>query len=205
MRAPIGRTAWRFSLAVVSTALGLLLTVAFPDLLAPMRLFFLWAAVLVTAVVAGTGPAVVALALSLFGASTLFFEPVGSIRMAAVDVLRLALFALLAGGISIAVGMRRSAQERAAELSRELRRRELRYRTLVEAAPGPQAVWTATPDGRIEWSDRWMEITGLTREDVEAGRGMEVVHPDDAARTWERWKNALQRRTLRGRDPRPRR
>ena len=74
------RTAGRYSIAVVATVGALLLTAALPDLMAPMRLFFLWVAVLLTAVLAGLGPAILAIALSVLGAVFVLFEPVGSAR-----------------------------------------------------------------------------------------------------------------------------
>jgi signal transduction histidine kinase len=107
------RTAARYSLAVLTTAVAIVLTVAFPELLAPMRLFFLWCAVLTTAVVAGTGPGLLATALALVGAVLFVFPPYESTMLAnPLDVLRLALFALFAGGLSIVGGRIRELAER---------------------------------------------------------------------------------------------
>ena len=184
------RTAARYSLAFATVAVALGLTYALADVLAPMRLFFLWFAVLTTAMVAGTAPALVATALSMLGAMFFVFEPLGSLAVRApLDVVRLALFALFAGGISVAVGRTRDLQSR-------LRASELRYRTLVESTPVAQAVWTAAPDGEIRWADNWAAITGQPREELERGGGMATVHPDDAARTWHRWRDALANGTL---------
>ncbi|HEX8170302.1 MAG TPA: ATP-binding protein [Thermoanaerobaculia bacterium] len=192
MRAPL-----RYLIAAASTAAAFALTSALGDFLAPMRLFFFWCAILLTAVAAGTGPAIVALALSLLGAAYLVFHPIGSIAVAQrVDVLRMAMFALFSAGISVAVGLRRRAEERAAVLTGRMRYNELRYRTLVEATPLPQAVWSAQPDGKIAWSDEWLTITGLTREEVDRGEAMKVIHPDDAPRTIERWELAVSKETF---------
>lgn len=84
----------------------------------------------------------------------------------------------------------RRALERERDRSvEELSKAELRYRTLVEATPTPQAVWTASPDGVIEVSDQWLEITGESSEQFDGIRTS--VHPDDAGRMAERWKGAL--------------
>src|SRR5688572_8015538 len=80
-----------------------------------MRLFFLWAAVLICAVVGGMGPALLAVVLSLIGVRLFIF---GSTT--ATEMTRMALFALFAGGISYAVGLRRRAEDRAAALSAKL-------------------------------------------------------------------------------------
>ncbi|MFP5248184.1 MAG: ATP-binding protein [Thermoanaerobaculia bacterium] len=171
----------RYGFAVLTISVAIVLTSALADLLAPMRLFFLWVGVLITAVVAGAGPGLLAILLSVLAAAYLVFAPIGSFAVAGTeDFLRLTLFATFATAISLAVGVRRRAEQRA-ELS------EQRYRTLVEATPVPQAVWTATPDGRIQWTDRWRRITGQTRTD----EGLRNVHPDDAARTAERWQAAV--------------
>ena len=182
------KPAFRYAFAVVATLVAWSLTWVLPGLLAPMRLFFFWGAVLVTAVVAGLGPAAVAIALSLAGAMSMI-APTG--EFSRVDALRLSMFTVFCGGISLAVGLRRRAEHRAATLADEVRLNELRYRTLVEATPVQQAVFTATPEGRVHWPDSWLEITGLTRADVEGTGGLRVVHPDDTMRTWDRWQHAL--------------
>jgi PAS domain S-box-containing protein len=190
------KVAARYAMAVAMTAFAVLLTNALPGLLSPMRFFFFWCAVLITAVVAGSGPALVAVALSVFAAAYFLFAPFGSVIVQGADVVRLLLFASFAGGVSLAVAGRRAAVEGAAALGVRLRESELRYRTLVEAAPGPQAVWTATADGRIQWSDEWCAITGRTRYELESGDSMRIIHPDDRDRTWEKWTTSLREATL---------
>ncbi|HEU4886430.1 MAG TPA: ATP-binding protein [Thermoanaerobaculia bacterium] len=113
--------ATRYLIAVAVTVVALLLTGALPGFLAPMRLFFLWCAVLITAVLGGLGPALLAVAISLIGAAYFIFGPQGSLHVSGADVVRLVLFALFAGGISYAVGLRQRAEERAAALSAKLR------------------------------------------------------------------------------------
>ncbi|HEY0142578.1 MAG TPA: ATP-binding protein [Thermoanaerobaculia bacterium] len=182
----------RYGVAVVSVGIAVALTRAWPELVAPMRLFFFWCAVLVSAVVGGMGPAILAIVLSLFGAAFAVFEPIGSLAVyTPLDLVRMALFALFSGGVSAVAALRRRAQQRAVALAERLADSERRYRTIVEATPVPQAIWRATAEGKIEWSDAWMAITGQTREEVERGGGMSVVHAEDVARTYHRWQEAL--------------
>jgi signal transduction histidine kinase len=102
----------RYAVAVAATIVAVLATLAFPDLLSPMRLFFFWVAVLTTAMVSGTGPALFATVLSLASATYFLFAPFESVLMADPrDVIRLTLFALFASGISVAVGMRQRLSE----------------------------------------------------------------------------------------------
>lgn len=91
---------------------------------------------------------------------------------------------------------RRSLERSRSGVESELRDSERKYRTLVEATPVAQAIWTATPDGKITWADEWLRMTGQTREQVQSGAGMDVVHAEDVARTAERWETALSRGTL---------
>ncbi|MDQ3281092.1 MAG: ATP-binding protein [Acidobacteriota bacterium] len=183
------RTTRRYSAAVVFTIAALVLTSALSELLAPMRLFFLWCAVFAAAIVGGLGPALVAIVLSLTGAMFLIFEPRGDFAIhSATDVLRLAMFALFAGGVSVIAAQRRSAAQRA-------RASEKRYRTLIETTPVQQAVWTADANGNIEWAEEWARITGISREQLALHGGMDGVHPQDAPRTLERWQTALAQKT----------
>ena len=322
------RALFRFGVAVAVTAVAIAMTVAVPVLLAPMRLFFLWAAVLISAVIGGAAAGLLATVLSALGAAYFLFGPAGTVSIHdPLDLLRPAMFVGFAGGISAAVGLRRRAEERASALSEwlqttlgsigdavistdsagrivflnevaqrltgwnaneatgrplsdvfviiseetrqrsespvektlragsvtalanhtllvrrdgtelpiddsaapiraangeilgvvlvfhdvaekralerardaalvDLRGSERRYRTLVEATPFPQAVFTAAPDGTIEWTDEWLAITGQSRAEVEGGGGLAPVDRDDAARTGRRWQFALERGTL---------
>ncbi len=56
----------------------------------------------------------------------------------------------------------------------------------------PQIPWTADIEGRIlDFSDSWLELTGLTREEALAGGWERAPHPDDAPRIMEAWTHAL--------------
>ena len=75
-------------------------------------------------------------------------------------------------------------------VTRELREREQRFRFLAESIP--QMVWTATPDGMLDY----VNGQGSSYFDVEPraliGSGwFEFVHPDDQAPAGERWQRSL--------------
>ena len=183
------RTLGRYSVAFFTVAIGLFLTARLADFLSPMRLFFLWVAVLISALVGGTVPGLLATGIAVCGAAWLVFEPGKFIINGVDNVIRLTLFAAFATGISMAVG-------RARQLGERLRHSETRYRTIVEATPVAQALWTATPEGAVTWAPEWLAITGQTMDDLTAGRGMSAVHPDDLERTRDRWLHALANGTL---------
>lgn len=52
----------------------------------------------------------------------------------------------------------------------------------------PQVPWTADADGRItDFSDRWLRLTGLTRDEALGEGWMQVPHPDDRPAMIEAW------------------
>jgi PAS domain S-box-containing protein len=75
-------------------------------------------------------------------------------------------------------------------LRREVREKELRFRTLTEAIP--QLVWTSAADGRCDYlSSRWAEFTG---EPIERRLGhgwFDSLHPDDIERARDEWARAV--------------
>jgi PAS domain S-box-containing protein len=70
-----------------------------------------------------------------------------------------------------------------------------RYRLLADAMP--QIVWTALPDGRIDYFNaRWFEYTGLGLEESLAGVGWDtVIHPEDRDRVIENWAQSVAAQT----------
>lgn len=165
------RAAARYAAALLFVAAALVPTIALAGLLAPMRLFFLWSAVLITAILAGTGPALFATLLAIVAALAFVLEVHD-----ATALVRLVLFAVFAGGISIAVG-------RARELSDRLLTSERRYRTLIESNPQAQSIWTATPEGKVTTASEWQAIIGDAADDP--------VHPDDGPRVRAHWQECL--------------
>jgi PAS domain S-box-containing protein len=58
----------------------------------------------------------------------------------------------------------------------------------------PQIVWTCDARGQLEWvNDRWLELTGLSREESLTDKGALVaVHPDDREQVQQRFARALE-------------
>ncbi|CAN5373063.1 hypothetical protein BH09GEM1_BH09GEM1_30430 [soil metagenome] len=79
-----------------------------------------------------------------------------------------------------------------AERAREaLRESEARYRFLAEAIP--VQIWTARPDGTLDYvSQRVADYFGMTAEQVLGEGWLNVIHPDDLPAVVERWTLALQ-------------
>ena len=92
-------------------------------------------------------------------------------------------------GQRLFTGIMRDATERE-RAEAALRESERRYRFLAEN--NPQIVWTARPDGMLDYfNHRWTDVTGLP---VEAGLGESwatVIHPDDLPDMAADWRSSL--------------
>src|ERR1700733_411689 len=65
-----------------------------------------------------------------------------------------------------------------------------RYRFLADAMP--QIVWTARPDGNLDYYNRrWFDYTGMTIEQTKDWGWKLAVHPDDLQNCVERWTQAF--------------
>ena len=72
-----------------------------------------------------------------------------------------------------------------------LRESEARFRQLADSMP--QIVWSATPDGRIDYQNKkFFEQTGLTPEKAVApGLWQKILQPDDAAIAAAKWDESV--------------
>jgi len=72
-----------------------------------------------------------------------------------------------------------------------LRESEDHYRASVDL--NPQIPWAADPQGNItSFGDRWLELTGLSREAAMGEGWMEVPHPDDLAIMAAAWRHSVE-------------
>jgi PAS domain S-box-containing protein len=72
-----------------------------------------------------------------------------------------------------------------------IRRKEERYRSLVEASS--QVVWVIAPDGAMtDDAPEWRAITGQTVEEYVAGGWLAVVHTEDRSRVEAAWRECVE-------------
>lgn len=72
----------------------------------------------------------------------------------------------------------------------ELEAAEQHYRSLAEAIP--QMVWTALPDGSVDYfNQQWFVYTGLDPGHASGWAWQNVLHPDDRPRTLELWQQCI--------------
>ncbi|MBA2734067.1 MAG: PAS domain S-box protein [Acidobacteria bacterium] len=68
---------------------------------------------------------------------------------------------------------------------------EQQYRYLADAMP--QIVWTALPDGYLDYYNRrWFEYTGMTLEQTQGWGWQPVLHPEDVEKSLRRWATAVE-------------
>ena len=77
----------------------------------------------------------------------------------------------------------------------QLRNSEQKFRTFAQALPNH--VWSARPDGQLDWfNDQVVAYAGGDRETLSGTGWLSLVHPDDAERAAAAWRHALQTESL---------
>ena len=67
---------------------------------------------------------------------------------------------------------------------------EARFRQLADAMP--QMVWTARPDGSVDYfNERWYEFTGFGRDAFGDANSERILHPEDLQKTRATWYAAV--------------
>jgi PAS domain S-box-containing protein len=90
--------------------------------------------------------------------------------------------------VSVARRCRESIER--ARVARELIEREQRFRFLAESIP--QMVWTATPDGMLDYVNvQGVDYFGCPQKELLGAGWLSQVHPEDMDRTVDRWKHSL--------------
>lgn len=73
---------------------------------------------------------------------------------------------------------------------RDLRESEERFGALAQALPNH--VWTARPDGQLDWfNNRVHDYSGKSYDELQGDGWVSMVHPEDLAEAAARWESAL--------------
>jgi PAS domain S-box-containing protein len=77
------------------------------------------------------------------------------------------------------------------EVELEQKRNGERFRALADSMP--QMVWTARPDGYVDYyNQRWLDYTGLSLEETEGDGWKQTHHPDDVQGSVDKWAAAVE-------------
>lgn len=86
-------------------------------------------------------------------------------------------------GVSLDIGMLKGAEQALIES-------ETRFKTFAQVMPNQ--VWSATPDGQLDWfNDQVYEYSGLEFADLKGNGWAQIVHPGDIGGAAEKWAKAL--------------
>lgn len=81
-------------------------------------------------------------------------------------------------------------RQKEAELAALREGAEKRYRHLADAFPS--IVWTARPDGGLDYANRrWHEYSGMPKDSSRGWGWLESVHPEDVGKVQTAWREAI--------------
>lgn len=171
-------------------------------------LFLFFAAVMMSAWFGGMAPGLFAVVLSTVAVDYYFTPPFYSLAVNATGGMYFVSFIIstvVASWVSSAQKKNeealRSARdqlearvaERTAEIRRanaESRESELQLRLLTEVIP--QQIWSATPDGSVDYCNRrLLDYVGRELEGMRGERLIDAIHPDDRSSFRQTWQEAL--------------
>jgi PAS domain S-box-containing protein len=179
----------RVALAIGATvAVALFQFAVFPPPIAPFVFFYV--AVVVATWIGGGGMGALSILLSAALANYAFMVPESAFATSASSLTATALFVVAASVVVLLCAAFRRALLRAEVVAEALRESEARFRQVANAMP--QLVWTAEPDGKVDYyNDRVDEFSGFERAEDGSWRWEPVLHPDDLSRSVERWEGAV--------------
>jgi len=77
------------------------------------------------------------------------------------------------------------------EALRDAEKARERFRFMAESMP--QKIFTAAPDGGVDYFNRqWMEFTGLSYEQIHGWGWTQLIHPDDLEANLQSWRHSLE-------------
>lgn len=163
----------RYSIAILSTSVALLLTQSLWWQLQPTIYPFFLCAVAISSWYGGVGPALLSIALSALASEYLFLPPIYTLAVSQHSLMRISYFAIVGLVITSLNAMLRSAQQQAQrdrsllQQNQEiLRQSEERYRLMVEKLRG-YAIFMLDRNGYIiNWNVGAKRIFGYQEQEI---------------------------------------
>ena len=200
------RSAWlRYGVTLFLVALATIArAVTYPYFGQSVPFLFFFPPVILAAIYGGFGPGLFATGLSALAAEY-WIEPVGSLAIASPTLSIALAFFVMINIVNVWIcermnqAIRRAAQadafKESAEVNAKLAEAQQaeEFRLLAEAMP--QIVWITRADGwNTYFNQQWVDYTGLTLEESYGHGWNKPFHPDDQARAWDAWQNAVANR-----------
>lgn len=178
-----GRFGVPLAIAIVALALGLQLLLK--PYVGTILFIGMYPVIFLSAWIGGTRAGLISLVLTLLTVDYYFIGNPGSLFMYSLaDIIRLSFFTLT-NLIFIGILNRMRKTERA------LAESELLYRTMVELSP--HFIWFTDARGENTFINKTMsEYTGLKLEDTLSQGWRKFIHPADADRIFQAWKESLE-------------
>ena len=125
-----------------------------------------------------------------FYASTIPFSVQSTVRISSLGIVAITVTSFLVMTLALATALLDRILAMQAAVVDSARDAEARLRILAEAIP--QIVWTADPQGAVDYcNQRWYQLTGLTAEQTLGGGWSNGLHPDDRPVAWRNWEKVL--------------
>jgi PAS domain S-box-containing protein len=153
---------------------------------------FIYLAVLVLLSLFGSYLASVFLILMAVAGLAYFFAPAGfsSAMGLPQDIALVIVFLLTPLTVTGLVRRARKLTEAALQAEVVAKQAERELRLVIDTIPAP--VWSALPDGSVDFvNQRWEEI-GLSLDNLQGSKWVNIHHPDERADVVEKWRTAVE-------------
>ena len=156
----ISRAALHYAVAIAIVGVAALVRWAFTGVLAPSLYLVFYPAVVLAAIIGGTGPGLVAAIGSALCVDVFFTAPYGRFSMRDLgDVVRILIFVAGGTGVSLVAGMNKAAQARE-------RRRAAELADLAELTSLGNFLIRDEQDRILRWSEGCADLYGFTAEEA---------------------------------------
>jgi PAS domain S-box-containing protein len=138
----------------------------------------------------GYGPGLFAMVLSVLAVDYFFLPPIHSLAVDVTEMPWLTLFIESAFIIALLGASQRSTAKSLKRARDEIKASEGRFQTIIDTIP--TLAWSARSEGPAEFfNQRWLDYTGLSKEQAQGQGWAAAIHPDDLGTFIDWWTRAM--------------
>ena len=157
----------------------------------PTTAFVYLAVIVLLSLIGSYFASVILIIMAVAGLSYFFAPPVSSSPIDLPQDIALVIVFLLTP-LTVTGLVRRARKLTVAALQAEVLAKQTERELRLVVNTIPSLVWSALPDGSMDFfNQRWQEI-GLSFEDLQGSEWIKVIHPDDRAAAADRWRIAVE-------------